>query len=110
MCGIKEVNWLKVSANAGVAFFNAVIPLMLFDSLMDWGIGINDLVMASFAIGALYAGLAFCKEIIVEVEQPPAISKRVGESRHSAIKATKASTGGKGSKQIKNRLGLFLLF
>ena len=59
----KRVNWLKVGANTGVAFFSALGSTLTVDALCGHKIPIEMLLLASLMTGLIQAGLTLCREV-----------------------------------------------
>jgi len=79
-----NINWIKVGANAGVAFFSTLGSLLTFDSLIGGQIPKEVIIPASVMVAGIQGFLSFFKEIKEESERNPKLNrfcpKRKGSS------------------------------
>lgn len=59
----RRINWLKVGANAGVAFFSVLAGTLTVNAICDAKVPLGLLILAAVFSGLIQAGLAFCKEL-----------------------------------------------
>lgn len=95
----RRINWLKVGANAGVAFFSVLAGTLTVNAICDAKVPLGLLLLAAVFSGLIQAGLAFCKELAkaaggrggptTDRQSPTADRRNQGEDgnpgRHAAV-------------------------
>lgn len=64
-----KIKWIKVCANAGVAFFSTLSSLLTFNALVASEIPKEVILPASLLVAVIQGGLSLCKEIHEQAEQ-----------------------------------------
>ena len=65
------INWTKILANGGTAFFTTLVGILTMDSISSTQVSIQFTIGAAVLIGFIQAGLAICKELSMEAGEPP---------------------------------------
>lgn len=84
-----RIQWLKVLANMGVAFFSVLAGTLTVDALTGGEIPLLTLVLAASASALLQAGLAFFKELA------ECANRNGGTGTHSDDKRQGQNPGGR---------------
>jgi hypothetical protein len=64
------INWIKILANGGTAFFTTLVGILTMDSISNTQVSLQFTISAAILIGFIQAGLAICKELSMEAEPP----------------------------------------
>ena len=72
---MKRIQWAKICANVGVAFFSTLSSLLTFDALTGGQVPEEIMLPASLMVALIQGGLSFCKELSEEIEHGPSNKK-----------------------------------
>jgi hypothetical protein len=64
------INWTRIVANGGTAFFTTIAGILTMDSLTNTAVSLQFTVGAAVLVGFIQAALAICKELSLESEPP----------------------------------------
>ena len=59
----KKINYTKILANSGVAFFTTLSGVLTADALLDLKIALPDILVIALIPAIIQFGLSFCKEL-----------------------------------------------
>jgi hypothetical protein len=98
----KKINYTKILANSGVAFFTTLSGVLTADALLNLKIALPDFLVIAFIPAVIQFGLSFCKELgKMEEEQE-------GGGRGSKRNSPTRVLSGTAQKNWKKRANIFL--
>jgi len=65
-----NINWGKVLANGGLAFFTALAGMGTASTLLNLELPLDAYLFTSFAVAGIQSGMAICRELSTEFDQP----------------------------------------
>jgi len=104
----KKINYTKILANSGVAFFTTLSGVLTADALLNLKIALPDFLVIAFIPAVIQFGLSFCKELgKMEEEQEGGGSK--GSKRNSPARVLPSTAQKNWKKRANNFIG-YLVF
>ena len=103
----KKINYTKILANSGVAFFTTLSGVLTADALLNLKIALPDFLVIAFIPAVIQFGLSFCKELGKVEEEQEGGSR--GGKRNSPTRVLSNTAQKNWRKRANNFIG-YLVF